>query len=356
MDRLLAMFSFSFKRKYNGEIKKITVVQLSHIGDLVLTLPALKKIKNTSNYEVSLVVSRENYAIAEQIDFLDHVYIADAPYFLRGKKGTYLDFIKQLQAIKTDVLFDVRGDLRNNIFLKFFTRKKIFAGYEVGGAGPLLDVVLPYPFGQHITNLCVPLMNYLNLPTDNLFEFWDVNELPSKPVDININENYFVVHPGTAAQSRKWPLANFVATIRSISQYIPVYVLGTPRDVDAESMTALSNMPNVKIGVGKYSITESIYITKNSIGFLGLDSGFTHIAALSGVKIFVLFAGMADEKVWKPYQIYTEQLTIFSRKPPCSMLTGCGKPICVNNICMTEISTFEVIRKIELFLLKKPVA
>ncbi len=346
--KLIDKFLYFFKGKGNKTpdktaIKEITIVQLAHIGDMILMLPAIKALKSISNYKIILLVSSQNYTIASKLNFIDDVIVADAPYFSRGKKVSYLKFIRQLLKIKTGLIYDVRGDLRNNFFIKFFVRKKLFAGYDVGGGGALLDVVLPFTHGGHVTNLFEPLFNYLGYPGIDITKYWKEDDLPYEEITgQTFQEDFLVVHLGTGAQARKWPVDNFIKTIELITGVIPVYVMGVPADLSAEQMDIISSMPNVVNGIGKYSMLQSVYIVKKCSLFLGLDSGFSHIASLLKKKIVVLFSGTVNKDVWKPFSFYKDQVILLNQKVECDWITGCGKLTCEDNICMKQITPAKV--------------
>ncbi|WP_454802305.1 glycosyltransferase family 9 protein [Mucilaginibacter phyllosphaerae] len=329
-------------------IKTIAITQLAHIGDLILMLPALKKIKMLGNYHINLVVSSQNYLIASKLTFIDSVSVVDAPYFARGKKVSYFKFISQLRKIKADLVFDCRGDLRNNIFIKLFTKKKIFAGYNVGGGDAVLDVVLPYGHNKHITGLLDPLFDFLSLPEVDLSSCWSPNNIPYEEIKGHVfPDEFIVVHLGAGAKSRQWGVKNFTETIKAVSDFIPVYVLGINADASEEEIEELASIPNVTVCIGKYSILQSMYILKHCSLFLGLDSGFSHIAAMFKKKVIVLFSGAANQDVWKPFNFYNNQVTVVKRPVPCDFITGCGKLVCADNICMKEIYPIEVIKLLQ---------
>ena len=349
--KIIDKISLFFKKRTNVksvDINKIAIVQLAHIGDLILLLPAIKKLKVANTYKIILVVSSQNYLIASRLKFVDEVVVVDAPYFSRNKKISYWKFISQLRKIKTDLIFDVRADLRNNFFINFFTKAKLFIGYGVGGGAAFLDIVLEFKHGGHTSDLFDPLFEYLKLPQTSLADFWDTNDIPYDNVDdIDFPEKFMVVHLGTGAQSKKWPIQNFVQTIKAISDSIPVFVLGIKQDATDDDLEEISRIKNVTNCVGKYSILQSIYILKRCSCFLGLDSGFSQIAGLLKKKTFVLFSGTTDVNIWKPYSFYEGQVLLINHDVPCNHITGCGKQICGDNICMKLINPIEVISLIK---------
>jgi heptosyltransferase-2 len=83
---------------------------------------------------------------------------------------------------------------------------------------------------------------------------------------------------------------------------------------------------------------------------MGLESGFSHIAAMLKKKSFILFSGTSNINVWKPYSFSEGQVTLLNNVVPCDMVTGCGKFVCDNNICLKHIFPFEVSSLIQLHL------
>jgi heptosyltransferase-2 len=332
-------------------ITEITIVQMAHIGDLILMLPALKKIKILTNYKINLVVSSQNFLIANKLKYIDNVMVADAPYFSRGKKVSYLNFISQLIKIKSDLVFDVRGDLRNIFFIKLFVRKKYFAGYNVGGGEALLDISLQYKHGGHITGLLEPLFDYLSIPDIDSSYCWHQEDIPYDEIkDLDFPSNFLVVHLGTGASARKWPVEHFITTIESLAKITQVYVLGTRHDLSEEQLQTIIKIPNVVNCIGKFTILQSIYILKKCSLFLGLDSGFSHIAAMLKKKVFVVFSGTVNKNVWKPYSFDKDQVVLINKSVACDLVTGCGKLVCANNICMKQVYPDRVISVLESYI------
>lgn len=118
--------------------------------------------------------------------------------------------------------------------------------------------------------------------------------------------------------------------------------MGTNQDATDQEAAIISTMPNVVNCIGIYSIPQSIYVIKKSSLFMGLESGFSHIAAMLKKKSFILFSGTSNINVWKPYSFYDDQVTLLKRVVACDLVLGCGKFVCDDNICLKNIYPFEV--------------
>ena len=106
------------------------------------------------------------------------------------------------------------------------------------------------------------------------------------------------VHPGSGSPSKNWPVARFAEVVRRLR--------GEGRDVvavigeaDAEEAAALAReAPGLSVLAG-LSLTELAETLAECAGFLGNDSGVTHLAAAVGLPVVALF-GPSDADRWGP--------------------------------------------------------
>jgi heptosyltransferase III len=113
------------------------------------------------------------------------------------------------------------------------------------------------------------------------------------------------IHPGSGGAYKCWPVAHFATVIVALWQRgIPILLLAGPADAeiladllarlptppDSASLTILRNAP-------LRSVAREI---RQCRGYLGNDSGITHLAALCGVSSIVLF-GPTSPATWRPY-------------------------------------------------------
>lgn len=118
------------------------------------------------------------------------------------------------------------------------------------------------------------------------------------------------VHPGSGQEHKCWPAKSFSELIDNLLrlQY-PILLLAGPTDVDtlklvrkhlrtsplAAMLTLLNNVPLLEV-------SEQL---KGCGGYVGNDSGMTHLAALVGVPTLALF-GSTDPAFWRPLGPYVE--------------------------------------------------
>ena len=108
-----------------------------------------------------------------------------------------------------------------------------------------------------------------------------------------------LIHPGSGSRAKRWPLAAFRAVEeRLVEGGIPVrWVLG-PAEEDLRS--GLGAGPVVDLG-------ELVDLVEGARGWVGCDSGASHLAAACGAPAAVVF-GPTDPGVWAPAGAWVRHL------------------------------------------------
>ncbi|MDF9406792.1 glycosyltransferase family 9 protein [Pelotomaculum isophthalicicum JI] len=329
-----------------SSVKSVAILQLAHIGDFILTLPFANLLHQKISSKIIFVVNSTNALLAKKCSFIDDVIEVDAPYFARNKNNNNLfSFVKQLSKINADLIFDLRGDIRNLISVYFASKYKYLVGYAEGGCGFLLSKRLDYPWHGHISETFNKLLLEFDI-NENPIDYWNKDNIPYIDCRLKLPKNYLLIHISTAAQARQWPIENFIELIKKVSKYIHVIVLGVKNDLTPAQFADIKYIPNTTVLIGKTNLLESIDIVRKSSYFLGLESAFVHIAALLGKRVVGIYSGTTNKLRWGPFSLYPDQIIIIKNKPSCSGEDGCGKLNCINNICMMQINIDRVFQAV----------
>ena len=109
-----------------------------------------------------------------------------------------------------------------------------------------------------------------------------------------------ILHPGSGSPKKNWPLERFLAlatALRDRAGLQPVFTLGEADAAIAERL-ATSHEQAVPVLSG-LSLVELAEVLATCRGYVGNDSGITHLAAALGVPVVALF-GPTDPAVWGP--------------------------------------------------------
>ena len=117
-------------------------------------------------------------------------------------------------------------------------------------------------------------------------------------------ECHFAIHPGSGGAAKCWPVSNFAAVIHALWQrYTPVLLLAGPADEArvAQLLDLIGTPPQESLLtlVANAPLLDVAALLRSCRGYLGNDSGITHLAAMLDVPTLALF-GPSNPVVWHP--------------------------------------------------------
>jgi ADP-heptose:LPS heptosyltransferase len=153
----------------------------------------------------------------------------------------------------------------------------------------------------------------------------DVNkgrELLSE-IQVDSSQKLVVIQPGSGGLHKCWHPDNFLAVaeeLRSIG-FDVVFLLG-PVEQARFSNATIKDINRVAKCLTDLSLTQVVELLSCSDGFLGNDSGITHLAAGMGVRTLVVF-GPTNPAVYKPVgpavTVFTNSEEAFADKPSTAL-------------------------------------
>jgi heptosyltransferase II len=329
-----------------GRLHSIAIIQPSGLGDVLLTLPLAHYLKHRRGMKVTLIVSSAAAAWLRQCPWLDQVVALDLPFLAPHGQSSNAKTIEALRAIDADIIYEVRGDLRLSALL--FRSGRPAGGFGCGGGGFLLDRVLEFKTSHHSLNMYNAILRDLGITEDPLLD-WSPDLVPAAPPPLPpspLPKDFIALHVGTGWQSKQWPVENFIALAGRLAASHPVVVLGGPRDLSEAQHAALARIANCTDLAGKLDFAETLGATACARLYVGQDTGATHGAALLGKPVVALYSGIDDYRFLPPV-LYSAQVRVIQNRPHCSGPNGCARRICLENICMTDITVAQVLRAIE---------
>ncbi len=332
-----------------NRFQRILVIRLDHIGDLILTRPALRLLRQAfPEAQIDCLVSADSLRMVESDASVDHWIPWTHHWFSRhrnpaAEKKERSEILHRIQNTHYDLAIDFRGDFRNILFL-FQAGIPRRLGYGVTGGGFLLTDERPYDTALHQVELNVRLLSAIGVSGEpELLPLKVIQELFSPAVPERLPKTPRVlVHPGAGYPSKLWPGENFETLILRLHRELGVQVLllGDSREKERQPFSGASAIPSPNFADlrGKLALHDLPILMNQADLFIGGDSGPAHMAAAQGLPILCLFSGVNDVKVWRPW---TEKLRLITKPVPCS---PCLSPECplVHQRCMKEITVDEV--------------
>jgi len=109
-----------------------------------------------------------------------------------------------------------------------------------------------------------------------------------------------VIHPGSGSREKCWPLDRFIGLIlRLKSTKHPLKVVVGEVEQERLSPEDLARLTQATDVIQPASFVELLDLLKTAHGYIGNDSGPSHLAGILGVPTLALF-GPTNPRVWRP--------------------------------------------------------
>jgi len=267
---------------------RILVIRGGAIGDFILTLPVLTALGERFPGAAIEVLGYPRIATLALLGGLAKaVHAIESPglaaFFARGGSSDleWRDFFGQF-AIVISYLYDPDGIFETN----------------VKSCGPGQFIAAPHRPDEaksiHASDVFLkPLERLTIFGGDSVARL----ELPGPAK----RENTFALHPGSGSESKNWPELNWRELLVHLLDHSPLDLLLVGGEAEGEKLQRLAKrLPGDRIEIAQHvPLQELAPRLANCAGYIGHDSGLTHLASALGLPTLVLW-GPSNEAVWRP--------------------------------------------------------
>ena len=346
---------------------KILVINLMHLGDLMLVTPTLCTLrKNFPTAHLALLADKKLADLVQYNKHLDECILIDKTISALFKT------IPQLRAKNFDLVINLHRNERASALAAFSGGKKI-VGYSKPGFAKFFDKVLPnpsiarhvkrgfkteyFPGTQHQVHSHFDVLRQacgIEKIFDNGLEMWipdDVEREAEKIFVDNFGDTKVVAfNIGASWQTKRWLDSYFAQCADNLIErgYGIAFLGGTmDREIVMSCVEKMSHKKSarLKIFTGKFSLAMLAGFIDNCVLFLTTDSGPMHIGVARNIPIVTMF-GASPVPGFYPY----DAKDILIKSPePCH---PCGKHICPragddNLACMKKIPVAVVMKYVD---------
>ncbi|MBD3181375.1 hypothetical protein GF312_03725 [Candidatus Poribacteria bacterium] len=346
---------FSRKILIKEHISKIAVIKLDHMGDVILSIPALACLRESfPEAHITMVVSPSTKQIAEYIPYIDEVICYNARFFNRSGNtkrfglSKAIDFIFDMKEKDFDLLIDLRGS-----FASIGLALASASCYRLDRAEYIINRKLSKNklWPEHEAEVNLDLLAGKGLNVNHREIYLDIPEKDIKSTDkiLGLNEDTYktiiTIHPGSPIIFKRWSIDNYIKLSHRLyekyrSRLVFIGVKEEEKIVEG-IVSHLERCDTINL-CGKTSLSQLIAVLSKSDIFIGNDSGPMHLASACGTKTIGLF-GPSSPKRFGPYGDNSYSLRMEKKCPPC-MGVKCKYP---GYRCIDNISVEDVMRKID---------
>ncbi|MBI2447534.1 MAG: putative lipopolysaccharide heptosyltransferase III [Candidatus Omnitrophica bacterium] len=344
-------------------IKKILVIKLKNIGDVVLTTPALRALRKSFPHAyIAILVRKGTEEILAGLPYFDEIIELDidGAHSIRHIGGN-IRFLYDLRKKGFDLSIDLSGGGDRGAALSFFSGARLRVGYDPQGKGMwgkrflYTRLIKPANIREHVIDYNLRLIDYVteshtNNKIPEIFVSDEDINFVKKIVSVNGLNDYdgiVTIHPTSRWLFKCWrnegmaEAADYIATKYNYKVVLTSGPDTKERDVIKRILSLMKTSP-LDLS-GQLSLKQLAALIKMSKLFIGVDSAPMHIASGVCTPIIALF-GPTGWWAWGPFG---EHDIVLHKELPCQ---PCGKDGCngsKRSRCLEEISTDEVIKAVD---------
>jgi ADP-heptose:LPS heptosyltransferase len=144
-----------------------------------------------------------------------------------------------------------------------------------------------------------------------------------KEIDIDFREKLVVIQPGSGGSHKCCHLDNFLSVTKVLaSKGVDVIFLLGPAEMERLSASTIGRIETVSRILTNLSLADVLAVLSNAGGYIGNDSGITHLSAALGIRTVAVF-GPTDPAVYGPIgpavTVVASSDADFARKPSVSL-------------------------------------
>lgn len=342
------------------KLRRILVVKLDHIGDCIISLPAVRRLRrHFPDARLCVLSGRAMKPVWSLESSVDEVIEFDFFHARSGLGKVELsdEDWRRLEQRLADHHFDLAVDFRKHpetrIVLQHVGARYV-AGFDYQNQFPWLDIALEWsgdpPYfhkRQHVGDDLVNLADAIATAceTDRIVFAPKPGGVPAiDDAERLFSKRVVCIHPASGAEMRQWPLEYFAILIDQLvsEEDVHIAIIGGPDEAERASVILenINHPDSVWSLIGKVNLVELPEVLTACSVFVGNNSGPHHIAAALGVPTVGIHSGVTDTHEWGPMGPYAVAMTRDMACAPCYLtkMEECSR----NFACLRQLLPGEV--------------
>lgn len=342
--------------------RRILVIRIDHLGDIVLAEPFLAGIKRRRpNSKIVFLTTAGGAALflplAGEYDIVtfDAAWFSKRPVFSECARD-FLKLKRLIQSLDCDAVFDLRGDARHIVAARAARPGSWIGGYGTTGGGFLLDWQAVHEPRSHAVENNLRLLESASperaeaAPLSRHIGAGEAGEAAARILEKKEGK-WVALHAGAGSPAKEWPLSYWTSLTEKMATFENCrffWIGDAAAGASARRITETIKIPEGRFTdlCGKLPLSGLGTFLKKCDVLLSSDSGPVHVAAAQGVPTVVLFSGTNEVHGWKPLN---DQAYLMYHEVPCA---PCHRRVCPKprHYCMEGIYPDDVFNQMKKIL------
>jgi lipopolysaccharide heptosyltransferase II len=302
----------------NTNVKRLLIIRPDHLGDVLLSTPAIRAIKHKRpDISIHVLCGEWSAGALANYDEIDVVLTLPFPGFDRSAPSNIPNPYRQaiassrmLRKIGYSSAIIMRPDHWWGAILAFFAGIRERIGYDIGNVSPFLTTALPHEH-QHVVKQNLRLVENwtgeqqydqirYSFPVnqddkdyiDSYLADWRI--LPDKPI--------ICIHAGSGTNIKMWEARKWAKVADMLTSQFSASIIFTGSASEVFMINNIKQYMTEKayIMAGSTNLEQLAALYARSLAVLGSDSGPMHLAAAVNTPTVTLF-GPADPIEFAPW-------------------------------------------------------
>lgn len=269
---------------------KVLVIRLSSIGDIVLTSPVVRCLKQQTDCTLHFLTKKCYNTLVANNPYIDKVILFD---------GDIKTTVSELKAENYDFIVDLHNNTRSHIirrrlrkpgasFNKLDFKKFLITKFKIN----LLPKV-------HVVDRYFGAVKKLGVENDGRGLDYFIDEKEKMPTGLELSEHYFVFAIGGQHKTKIVP-TDIIVQICNSMRTNKIYIIGGKED-RVEGSKIILRCSNVFNLTDRLTINQSAQVIRNADRVFTGDTGMMHIAAAFKKDITSFWGNTIPEFGMYPY-------------------------------------------------------
>lgn len=304
--------------------KNILVVRLDNMGDLLMSTPAIRALKESFGSRITVLTSSMAAGIAHHIPEIDEIITFNVPWVKTNNASFSHEFLVLAEVLKArnfdaTVIFTVFSqNPMPAIMLTYLADITNRLAYCRENPYELLTHWVPdqepYTFIKHQVERDLDLVRSIGATTSNDFlsleipEAWESAQKILDKNSIDLQKPWLILHPGVSELKRQYPTEKWIEMGRKLTDNFGYQLLltGSASEKKLTDEIAQGIGTNAFSIAGLLSLDEFICLIDETPLLISVNTGPVHIAAATQTPVIVLYAQTNPQHTpWKtPSEVF----------------------------------------------------
>ncbi|MEW6593511.1 MAG: glycosyltransferase family 9 protein [Thermodesulfobacteriota bacterium] len=297
-----------------GEPGSILLVQLGDIGDVVLSLPCIRALReHFPRAPLALAVRDKAATLFDDCPWVDDVIaIGTPPHGLVASLRHQMEFLRRLRSFRCELAMDLRTGTRGAI-MAWLSGARQRIGFHARGETfwrnwLFTDLYRPEPVPKiHMTDYLQNFLTAYGIGVRHTVPELPVADARQVAVQRLLREAgvaagmpVVAVQPFSLWRYKEVPRTTIVEVLRFLRQKnLAVVVVGSAGERERAEALVRESGPGASNLAGKTNLLELAALLQSSALFIGVDSAGLHLAAAVGAPTVGIF-GPSAAHCWAP--------------------------------------------------------